>query len=99
MQNLLSCSILNDGLDYIINKNKVARQSLRYRFIYEQRNKLSVDNLHSELGALETWHKWYTIVYCKPVVVCPVTKITYCNLNISEVESIGCTSPINIIEI
>jgi hypothetical protein len=100
MQNLLDCQIAKDGIDFIENKNKVLRDSIRYRFLYENANNLT-DNLETAmvLGNLETWSKWYNIVYCKTITPCITTNIVYCNVFISEVESIGCTSLLTITEL
>ncbi len=100
MQNLLDCQIAKDGIDFIENKNKVLKESIRYRFIYENISSLT-DSLDTAmlLGNLETWSKWYNMVYCKSIPPCNPTNVIYCNIFISEIEPVFCTTPITITEL
>lgn len=98
MQNLLDCSILKDGLDTARGNNKVLRESLRYRFLYKNKDIGDVE-YQANLNHLNNWYKWYTITYCKKITPCVPVVIIQCGTYAVEVPIIRCSTDIIVQEI
>lgn len=99
MQDLLSCSILRDGMDYIIKRNKIAKESVRYRWLYNNYNMIDIEHKHYDINNLENWLKWYTFNFCKQDVPCLESQTYFCDTTITEIPKFECTSDLTIIEI
>lgn len=98
MHDLLDCQILKDGVDYARGYNKVLKESLRYRFLFEHKD---VDDytVRYNINHLLNWYKWYNITYCKTIPLCPTTKTIYCGVDVIEIADIACIPDITITEI
>lgn len=99
MQNLLDCQILKDGLDSIKGQNKVIRDSLRYRFLYENTKNVNNIEVQYNLDYLSNWYKWYNTTYCKTLQPCLTTNTVTCIIYVSELYDATCISDFIVTEI